>query len=463
MFIKSKRLLRYSGIFLCLLTALSLGLNSSQKIYNFTSSKGLPIKIIQNNNLDFVHAQLFIFNKNKKENPAVLYLTLLNIFNKELNQYGSSLLNILRKLGNDFTIQQRPDLINISINFLPKKAALFSQFLKELYSYKYFTLKKFNESIHKYWRYFLKQKNWDKELAFQLAYKNLFPGSILGNTLIMPNLLSKINLVELRSFHQRTFTLNSSLLIVKGNLNPYITFGLIEKAFVSYKTKRSVKYEEEPLVIKKDRKIIILDFENLRNPTIYWFRTIPPLGNTDHRSFFIVNNILFGYPIGRLFRKAVYFGIKIQKMDTEIRNHKNVSVVCNIIKLNNNDLEKFILMADNETRKLKIKRIDRKEYLDALNYFYGKLKVDTQKVDFDVEQEINKTIFPSNSRNLEITPQIFQQISLNSLNKIIFDRGHLSFFRKKMRNGIIIIVGQAESIIKNLNILKPTIIKYHFW
>jgi hypothetical protein len=423
------------------------------------SAKGMQINIfaVPQNNL--THAELIIFFNNRL-NPAIPYLTFENMFNRDIHDSDTNLLSAFRRLGNDFQIEKRVDFLKISVNFLSDRISQFTHLLDELFSYKSFSLKRFNKSIYNYWKYFKAKNDWEKMLAQQYAYAHLFPDNFMGNTVINPDSLAKINLAQIRSFYRNTFRLEKSVLFVKGGINPHITFGLIEKTLKSYKNQNRVKPSCEKYSMKSNRKLIILDILSNETPQIIWYLAVPPLGDPDHMLWVIANNILYDYPFGELFKKASFFGIRnIKKIDSEIENYGQVSVICNTIKINYPDIERFILMTDNEVRKLGKRKIDRKEYLDSLNYFLGKSKVDTMDFDYDIHQDINKTILNLERRPLSISPKIFQQITLNDLNLFVGNFGRLSRDNNNVEKPeIIVIAGNARLIKGYLNILKPDFI-----
>ena len=66
--------------------------------FPFKSSKGLEIMIFKSDHIPFIHAQLLIYYKEKIKNPAISYLTLLNIFDHDIDKPGTSVLNTLKKI-----------------------------------------------------------------------------------------------------------------------------------------------------------------------------------------------------------------------------------------------------------------------------------------------------------------------------------------------------------------------------
>ncbi|MFC2155820.1 insulinase family protein [Acidobacteriota bacterium] len=423
-------------------------LKANQDIYSTSGAQDIKIKIINVPNMDFVHAELAIFYKNSNVNPAIRHLTTLNIFNEDVNQGGSGLLSTLRKLGNDFEVFNRQDYLLLKINFLRDKLPIFGQFLKGLYSYKAFSLKKFTYSVSNFRNLFFKHDDWKRETAFQVAYQKLFPDQPLGNALIVPGSVTKINLAQIRSFYQRTYTLSNSLLIIKGNLKTGIVLGSINRVFKQLKKQEIKKrYLKEKLKINGGREVIIYHINSSSPPEIYWFETIPPLNRKNHIPLRVLNDMLFSQPTGRLSR--VNNGVRFSRVHTEVLNHEEVSVICNNVRINFSNIEKFILFVDTEKRKLK--NINRREYLDVKNYFCGRLKVNSRKVENDVELERDFSLFKSEeSRLLSSFVRISQQVTYESLSSVSQD----------LAGGTIVIVGNANLIVRHLSTLKPKIIRY---
>jgi hypothetical protein len=436
-------------VFLFLINELLYPLDTNQKTLTTLTTKGLEIKLIKNSNMNFIHAELNIFYRGKNTNPAIRHLTMLNLFDGDVNKSGSGLLSILRKMGNDFEIQQRPDYLLFKINFLDDKLAIFMQFLRSLYSYKAFSLKKFNYSLNKYWDLTLKEENWKKKAAFQVAYRKFFAGHPLGNTLIVSSLIKNINLAQIRSYYLRTYTLENSSLILKGNIKQAIAVGTFKRLFKSFKEQDRNIGDNEKLNINNRREVVIYHINSMSPPELFWFETIPPLTNKGHIPMRVLNDMLFAQPIGRISRARVSNGIKHLKIDTEVLNHKQVSMICNTVKLNVNDIEKFILAVDSEKRKLK--KLNRREYLDVKNYFCGRIKVDSRRFENQVELERDFSIFNGGNDSPMVSfARVSQQVTYESLSAA------LPF----LNGGTIVIVGNANLITRNLSVLKPRVIRY---
>jgi len=423
---------------------------SPDNIYS-TSVKGMDIEIIQDPLLGYIHAELIIFYRNKAINPAIPYLTLFNIFDRDLLPEESGLLADLAKLGNTYTVCHRPDYLVLKIDFLPERLGTFLQFLKEVFSYKSFSLKRFNDSVQNYRTYFKKKEHWAKLAARQVVYSSFFPGHLLGNTLISPPSIQKINLAEIRSFYQETYTPANSLLIMRGNMEPAVAAGGITRTLLAFKNHARQEPPREKLPAGNRDEIVIYHVDNATGLEIFWFLAIPPLSHEDHLAARVMNDAFFGHHIGFLSHLLLAHGIRTSKIETEVFNHREVSVICNALKLDYNDLERFLVLSDQEMRKLKTSGISRKDYLNAKNYFYGQLKVKSARVEMEVEEARDHFLFGYKSGRgyTSIPPSLYQEVTLENLNRVTGEQVR----------SMIVIVGNADIIMKNITTLKPVVIK----
>ncbi len=440
----------------------------------FTTPKGLNVKFLIDNTMNFVHAELLIYYNGKYRNPAIPSLTLLNIFDKDVNKSGSNLLNILKKLGNDFEIEQTVDFQMFKINFMPDRLQQFIKFLKGLYTYKPFLnikinpeshiylkrqrdiLRKFNDSVKNYWRYFFKKENWKRDIAYQIAYNKLFPENPLGNTLITADALKQVSMSGVYTFYKRTYRLPNSLLIIKGNFKPQLARAYINGEFASFKSQVPEVPASYKLRINNKREIIIFNINNSDPPLLFWFDAIVPVNHKNHIPFLALNNILFGFPTGRIYLSAREMNMSNLEIHSEVTNQKEVSVICNTIELRSRDIETFICLVDREKKKLTKKRIERKEYLDTLSYFYGKTKVDTQHIDNDINREILTTFYPFEQEDFIRPAARSSQITLAALNEHLVDSRN----NEDTPKGVIVIIGNYNSIRRYLKTIKPVVFNY---
>ncbi len=449
---------------LCLLGGLLIFLGGSRKLipetrlFSISTSKGLVLKVLQDNDMPFIHAQLLIYLDGSTQNYTSLVvsqLAVMNMFERTLNSPSSNLMNMLQRQGNDYLVEQNPEFVKISMNFLPDRLTSFSKLLKEIFNYQSFHLNKFNLSKEKFWSFFKRDRDWKKEFALLLAYQQMVGNFYFTQGFQLQNILNRINLAQLRSFLLRTFRPDNALLILKGKINPYFIQGMIEKDLPQPPT-RPAKTEKEETAINPGRRIFILNINSSDLPMVYWFDAAPAAAGTDFPLYAIGNFSLFGFPGGRIYQSEKNrFQMGGYKVNIETFFLGNFTLFCNFLRVSYSDLENFLLLVDQERKRFNVRPIERREYLDALNYYVGRALVETSRFDHGMQSEIGRfhgqgtiPLAP------KIGPEFFQEVSLNRVLQVMDDQmgyKHNSGAREK---GIVVIVGNADLILNNLKSLK---------
>ena len=458
-----------AGQFLKLLTGLLLFFNgvshltAETRLFSFTTSKGMPIKVLQDNEMPFIHAQLLIYLEGNTQNYNSLViskLTVMNMFARELNSPSSNLLDSLFRLGNDYQVEQTPEYVKISLNFLPDRLAFFAKLIKEIFSYQSFHLKKFNHSKENFWSFFIKNRDWKKEIAFLLAYQQIVGNFYFSQGFLVQGFFNSINLAQLRSFYLKTFRFDNSLLILKGKVNPYIALGMIEKDLPPA-AGPPIQIKKEEISVNPSRKIFVLNSAASDSPMIYWFDVAPAATDDDYLPFFIGNFTLFGFPGGRIYRsERNQFLLDGYKVSTDIYSLKSFTVFCNYLRLNYGDVENFLLLVDQERKKFAVQPIVRKEYLDALNFYLGRAQVETGRFDYGVQGVID--LFQAQPASLLLTrpgPELIREVTFDRVAQVLDD---LMGYRHKAgirERGIIVLIGNANLIVNNLKILKADVVE----
>jgi predicted Zn-dependent peptidase len=450
-------LLLMLGMFFAIL-GWSRQLAGETRLFSFATSKGLTVKVLQDNDMPFIHAQLLIFWDGSTQNYsslAISQLTIMNMFEHELNSPPSNLMDMLQRQGNDYQVEQNPEFVKISMNFLPDRLAAFPKLLKEIFNYQSFHLKKFNASKEKFWSLFKKNRDWKKEIAFLLAYQQLSDNFYFTQGFLPQAFINSINLAQLRSFLLKTFRPDNALLILKGKINPYFILGMIEKD-LPQPPPRPAKARKEEVAVNTGRKIFILNVNSADPPMVYWFDVAPAAVDVDYLPYFIGNFILFGFPGGRIYQSEKnQFSMGSYKVNTEAFNMKSFTLFCNYLRLNYSDLENFLLLVDQERRKFNSRPLERKEYLDALNYHIGQAQVATNRFDHGLQDEIDRFFVKSTeSQPLRPGPELFREVTINRVLQVMDEQmgyKHKSGVKEK---GIVVLIGNANYILANLKLLK---------
>ena len=438
-------------------------LDAEMRQFSFSTSKGMQINVLQENEMPFVHAQLLVFLDESTQNYNSLLisqLTVMNMFARELSFPSTNLLDSLFRLGNDYQVELTPEYIKISLNFLPDRLASFTKLFMEIFNYQSFHLNKFNLSKENFWSFFIKNKDWKKEIAFFLAYQQIIGNFYFSQGLLIREFINGINLAQLRSFHLKTFKPDNSLVILKGKVNPYIALSQIEMDLSPW-NRPLTKSKKEEINVNPSRKIFILNSAAADFPMIYWFDVAPTVSDVDYLPFFIGNFTLFGFPGGRIYQsERSQFLQGGYKVSTDIYSLKNFTVFCNYLRLNYGDVENFLLLVDQERKKISARSIAKKEYLDALSYYLGRAQVETGSLDYGMQQVIDRFQAQSvPSLQPQRGPEPVREVTFERVVQVMEDLmgyKHKGGIREK---GIIILIGNANLIVNNLKILKADVVE----
>jgi hypothetical protein len=394
-------------VFILLVSSIPL----QPKLFSFNLENGLKIDIFQQKNDDFIYAELIIFYHHLPQNPAIATITYLNLFNKPLNKTEFFLDSILTNLGNHYSIEHYPHYLHIKLLFLPRKLPVFIRFIKALYSYKpflnenqptppqtqkeLFINSRLQKSKSSFWDFY--HFNSEKHLlAIHFAYHAFFREN---NSLINPfdaSLIKQVNLRDISEFYQLNYNPKNSCLIIKGDLNPYSTFGLIKKETfhieVNQEEFNKKKYlQTAPSIHNHHEKIIIHINAPLSqfNSAMYWFEIIPKPDQANFLAFQLFNTIIFEEFVGRIHRNKSKSGIRKLEIESDTVFHPRMSLLYNTFNLSSINYPDLSHLIYTELKNIQNKNpLNRKEYLEAKNLFFGKKKINS----LDIRHQISDNI-----------------------------------------------------------------------
>ena len=444
------------GMLFLMWSACDLG--AETRLFSFSTSKGLAVKVLQDNDMPFINAQLLIYLDGNTQNYvslAIAQLAVMNMFERELNSPPSNLMGMLQRQGNDYMVEQNPEVVKISMNFLPDRLASFSKLLREIFNYQSFHLNKFNQSKEKFWALFTKNRDWKKEIALLLAYQQAVGNFYFNQGFLLQEVMNRINLAQLRSFILNTFRPDNSLLILKGKINPYFILGMIEKDLPRSPPKQA-KAKKEEAAVNVGRRVFILNVNSSDPPMVYWFDAAPAAADPDYLPYEIGNFALFGFPGGRIYQSEKnQFQMGGYKVNTEAFFLREFTLFCNYLRLNYSDLENFLLLVDQERKKFNVRPIERKEYLDALNFTLGRAQVETGRFDYDMQFEIDRFNAAGAVQFAQRPgPEIFQEVNFSRVAQVMDEQMGNKHKPGIKERGIVVLVGNANLILNSLKFLK---------
>ncbi len=353
-------------------------------------SSGLIVSMSPRPGWSFIQAELIIPIHDSDRNPALPRLTGDNLFDRKLPDNDTSLTTNFLRLGSDFRIDYRPDAIRLSINFPADQIRDFAYLLQDLFTYKSFSLKRYDFSRKNFFSRLRSEPDWVYQTTRSAAYALLFPDHSCARVPVQSDHLKNLNLFYVRSFFSRVFKPERCLLLLNGDLNPHTTYGMIEMTLKELRksdqapTPRAVPY---PAPLPRSR-IVCLESPYFEQLDATLFTVIPPVHDLEHFQERILYNHLFAMHHGRIFNLTGNLRIRPVEFQTRICHHSNLSVISTNITYTQH-LGRILDILAGERRRILQKPFDEREYLVASNILLGQLKVETAGYGAAIEQRLH--------------------------------------------------------------------------
>ena len=104
--------------------------------------------------------------------------------------------------------------------------------------------------------------------------------------------------------------------------------------------------------------------------------------------------------------------------------------------------------------------IARKEYLDALNYYLGRVQVETSHFDYGVQQVIDRfNSQPASLLSAPRNPELVREVTFDRVVQVMDDLMGYKHKAGIRERGIIVLIGNANLILNNLKILKTDVVE----
>lgn len=431
----------------------------------FTSTKGLVMHVLPQAGVGLCSGELMIITPYKGMYPGVPQIAYENLFNPALTEGHNSLLSALKKLGGDFSIIDGGDHVRIRVTFLPQRLNAFLQFVEKLFSFRDFSQARFNASIRYYGTRFRRVQDWEVRLIHQIAYRNMFLNHPLGASLVTRETLNRVRLAHVVTFYGQNFRLSHATLTIKGAVKPYFAFGLLERTFNNFnRSDKALKLSKAAFPTEK--KFIVFHTGKGSPTKVYWFKAIPPIRDKEHLPALVAEKILFGVPVGSIFRNAAVSGIRNLKIESEIQDHCELSVVCNTIsRISARELTRFFTLARQERRKLGYRPLERKEYLYAVNFLFNRFKVNSGNFTNDLRLKSLQQICGVSPDHSKISTKnfsrLFQQVSINQVNQFfrVLPRERKNKTTRGILAEVIVISGDSRKILPEIQELNPILFR----
>jgi hypothetical protein len=422
-------------------------------------SSGLITAMIPRDNWSFIHAELIIPIHDTEANPLIPYLTMENMFDRQLLDNDTGLTNAIVRLGGDCQLDCRPGEIRLIINFPSDQLRDFAAMVHDIFTYQSFSLKRFDHSRTTFFTRMSSQPGWPFQIARSVAYKRLFPDHPGSRGPIQAPHFERLNLSQLRSFCSRVIKPERSLLVMTGDLNPHTTYGLIEMTLNPLrKTETSFPARSVPHQIPREQnRIICLESERFTQLNAYQFTIIPPVHDLEHFQERILYTYLFSVPNGRLYNLSLPQKLRPIDFGTLYYNHDTLSVIATDFKYTQH-LGRLLDLLFNERRRLLHKPFEEREYLVASNTLLGQIKVETAGIGTHLDPYIHP-IFTNKSAPIMDNPG-----QLLKINNFVRTVQHLGRKANRLQEGslvysdLICVTGNRASLEQFKGSLSPQLL-----
>lgn len=443
-----------------LISVLLIDLYSNKVKTEIIDIDGFKVHLIDNDKIDFLHAELIILYNSNKIEPVIPYITVMTAFT-DSRQPKSAIAKALKTLGNDYKLEFNGDYFILKLNFLRRKFPEFIKFLSVLFKTNSLYEKDLKYEKQKIIRNYKYNEKFQKKMALFAAYKFMFKAKSLGNNFFTMYQLEKTNINRVIVHYKGTFTPANSRLFIMGKINKnrtirYIT-NMLKSVPKGFKNTNTIEINHST----KHPNPIILNIHNLRFPTILYLKVAESQRKGDYISNIIINDILFRqYPIEEVLRETIRYRLKKRfPSNTEILKHRGFIVINNSFKINYNLIKRFLFLLKNDIKIIKTNILNRRNYKIALNFYYGKKKIETGNYNNIINNELETFLFsfkkPSYVKNINERGHLLLKIKyeLNQAKREFLSNKSVFSDRE-----VIVIIGDLDMIIKYYPEIKGVIV-----
>jgi len=418
------------------------------------------VHLINNDKIDFMHAELIVLYNSNTIDPVIPFISARTAFT-DSRQPKSPIAKSLRSLGNDYNIEFNGDYFVLKLNFLRRKFPEFIKFLSVLFKTNSLYRKDLNYEKRKIIRKYKFDEVFQRKMALFAAYKFMFKDKSIGNNFFTMYQLKKTNINRVIVHYKGTFTPANSRLFLMGKINKIRMIKYISDMLKNVPKGFNVAHSIEIARSSKPPNPIILNIHNIRYPTIIYLKIVESVRKNNYISNLIINDILFKqYPVEEVLKETIRYRLKKRYLaKTEIYKHRGFFVINNSFKINYNSIRKFLSLLNNDIKMIKTDVLSRRSYKIALNYYYGKKKIETGNYEYDMNKELESFLFkiknPYYSTNINDSSNLLLNIKYElkqAKRELQTDRTILS------KNEAIVIIGDLDIIMKYYPEIKGKIV-----
>jgi len=415
-------------------------------VNSYTLTNGLAISVIQQDNLPVINLKMIIFageSHSPEKLPGLATLTARMLRRGVSYLSFSKIEKQIEFMGGNFSVTIYPDYTLLSFTYLEEYLEEGIELLsKMLLQPTFFRREIINVKRTMY--YDLVREYEDPEfIAKRQLYRLLFSGHNHLKSTYNEDVIKNLSQKDIVSFFQKYYRPNNAHLVLTGNINLPTASRKVSRHFSRWRRKE-VKHTFVPPPKKNTKlRICLVDIRGLNDAWIYMGNVIPTMARQDIFPLLVMNQVLGGTRISRLFmnlresKEYAYWAF------SEVEFFKNFNVFFVKAKVRLEVTDASINEIIEETKKIIDKKIPSFEIEQAKSFLIGNFPLHIQTFDY-----LSAAVSEIKALNLgeEHWEKYYNNIMLISSEKA-FEMAKTYL----LSNPVVVIVGDASKILDHIH------------
>ncbi len=408
-------------------------------------SNGLEISVIRLTKIPVISLQLIIFSGESTSPdslPGLATFTSKMLNRGSLNLSFSEIEKTIDFIGGEFSVQTFPDYTVFSLFFLEEYLDTALELLSQMLLQPTFP-KQGIENVKRNMFYEIASKRNNPEFAGKkLLYQILFKDHTYRKILFNDDIIKKYSLKNIQMFFNKFYCPNNAHLVLVGNLSISTASSKVSHYLKAWKKQNTEKYHFPPPKPLEKTKICFINIPGLKDALIFSGSSLPPKTHPDYFSLIVLNQVLGGTPMSRLFMNLRESKGFAYRAFSEMEFYKSCGIFYIKARVRPDVIHSSVLESLNEIRRISAQRIPSHEIEQAKSYLIGNFPLAIQRYN-----ELASRI--SEIKALNLNEGHFHKFNENIMNidsQIVFK----SAYNNLLHPPIIIIVGDQNSIIDEL-------------
>lgn len=419
------------------------------EIESQTLSNGLGISVIRLTKIPVISLQLIIFSGESTSPdslPGLATFTSKMLNRGSLNLSFSEIEKTIDLIGGEFSVQTFPDYTVFSLFFLEEYLDTALELLSQMLLQPTFPRQEI-ENVKRNMFYDLASKRNNPEFAGKkLLYQILFKEHTYRKIFFNDDIIKKYSLKNIQMFFNKFYCPNNAHLVLVGNLSLSTASRKISSYLNTWKKQNIEIYHFPPPKPLEKTKICFINIPGLKDALIFSGSSLPPKTVPEYFSLIVLNQVLGGTPMSRLFMNLRESKGFAYWAFSEMEFYKSCGIFYIRARVRPGVIHSSVLEILNEIRRISAQRIPGQEIEQAKSYLIGNFPLSIQRYD-----ELASRV--SEIKALNLNEGHWNKYYENIMyidSQIVFK----SAYNNLLNPPIIVIVGDQDNIIDELHKFK---------